>query len=228
MRNKTFVWIMPLIALFLFSTCKKDDDNERNLVKDFDGNMYDSVTIGTQTWMKENLKTTHYNDGSAIPNVTGDGIWGGLTTGAYCYYDNNAANGAAFGALYNWYTVNTGKLCPTGWHVPSDAEWTTLTDYLGGESVAGGKLKETGTEHWESPNTGATNESGFSALPGGFRGSNGAFFGIGYVSNWWSATEYYAANVWGRYLNYDEAQVLRGYGHGNMGDGFSVRCLKDY
>ena len=117
-----------------------------------------------------NLKTTKYNDGTSIPNVTNDTSWSNLTTGAYCWYNNDVSYKNPYGALYNWYAVNTGKLAPKGWHVPSDAEWTTLITYLGGESIAGGKLKEAGTTHWLSPNTEATNSTGFSALPGGRRG----------------------------------------------------------
>ena len=139
------------------------------LVTDIDGNVYQTVTIGTQVWMVENLKTTRYIDGTAIPLDTNSSTWGGLTTPGYCWYNDSAIYGNTYGALYNWYAVNTGKLAPAGWHVPTDSEWTVLTTYLGGETVAGGKLKDTGTTYWQSPNTGATNASGFLALPGGFR-----------------------------------------------------------
>jgi uncharacterized protein (TIGR02145 family) len=148
-------------------------------VTDGDGNVYNTVTIGTQIWMKGNLKTMKFNYGTSIPNVTDNTTWAGLTSAAYCWYNNDAATyKTTYGALYNWYAVdvasNDGKnVCPAGWHIPSDAEWTTLTDYLGGASVAGSKLKETGTTHWLSPNTGATNESGFTALPGGGHSRNG-------------------------------------------------------
>ena len=133
-------------------------------ITDIDGNTYKTVTIGTQTWMAENLKVTKYNDGIAIPNVTDNTAWRELTTGALCDYGNTPSNSETYGKLYNWHAVNTGKLCPTGWHVPSDAEWTELTDYLGGTSVAGDKLKETGSTHWSNLRTGATNETGFTAL----------------------------------------------------------------
>ena len=129
-------------------------------VNDVDGNTYNVVAIGTQVWMAENLKTTKYKNGTAIPLITDLTAWMSLTTPGYCWYD------ATYGALYNFYTLSTGSLCPTGWHIPSDAEWTTLTDYLGGETVAGGKLKETGTAHWTTPNSGATNAFGFKGLPG--------------------------------------------------------------
>ena len=194
-------------------------------ITDIDGNTYKTVTIGTQTWMAENLKVTKYNDGIAIPNVTNNTAWRELTTGALCDYDNTPSNSETYGKLYNWHAVNTGKLCPTGWHVPSDAEWTELTDYLGGTSVAGGKLKETGTTHWASPNAGATNETGFTALPGGLRYNNGSFYNIGNHGYWWSAAENYAVSAWYRYMYYNNSGVSRG--NDNKELGFSVRCVRD-
>ena len=194
-------------------------------VTDIDGNVYKTVKIGNQWWMAENLKVTKYKDGSAIPNVTKGTLWNGLTTGAYCNYDNKESNVATYGRLYNWYAINTGNLCPTGWHVPTDAEWTTLTDYLGGTSVAGGKLKETGTTHWNSPNTGATNETGFTALPGGSSANYGTFYLIGYFGNWWCATEYGTSYAWYRDVSYNGSSVYRNFS--GKQDGFSVRCLLD-
>jgi uncharacterized protein (TIGR02145 family) len=197
-------------------------------VTDIDNNVYNTVTIGTQVWMKENLKTTRYNDGTAILNVTDGAIWSTLSAGAYCWYDNNAVKyKAEYGALYNWYVVastNAKNVCPTGWHVPTDTEWTTLTTYLGGETVAGGKLKETGTTHWESPNTGATNASGFTALPGGNRLNDGSFDYVGQYGQWWSSTEYLANSAWTRDVGYyfktlDRAYYLKP-------SGYSVRCIK--
>ncbi|MBI5010148.1 MAG: fibrobacter succinogenes major paralogous domain-containing protein, partial [Bacteroidia bacterium] len=158
-RKPTFFFILYLTIISSFSSAQ---------VSDIDGNVYQTVTIGTQVWMKENLKTTKLNDGIALPNVIDNAAWAALTTTGYCWYNNDATTyKSTYGALYNWYAVNTGKLCPIGWHVPSDDEWTLLTTFRGGYSVAGGKLKETGTLHWTSPNTGATNETGFTALPGG-------------------------------------------------------------
>src|SRR5574344_1448460 len=194
-------------------------------ITDIDGNTYKTVTIGTQTWMAENLKVTKYNDGIAIPNVTDNTAWSELTTGALCDYDNPPSNSETYGKLYNWHAVNTGKLCPTGWHVPSDAEWTELTDYLGGTSVVDGKLKETGTTHWASLNTGATNETGFTALPGGGRDYRGTFGGIGYTGHWWSATEYGATNAWDRYIS-DYNSIVYRYRYAKE-VGFSVRCVRD-
>jgi len=195
-------------------------------VTDYDGNVYPTVTIGTQTWMAENLKTTKYNDGTAIPLVTNSTEWSNLTTPGYCWYNNDEASYKnTYGALYNWYTVNTEKLCPTGWHVPTDSEWVTLTDYLGGISVAGGKLKETGTTHWKNPNTGATNESGFTALPGGYRSNDGAFDDVGYYGSWWSSTEYSTTNAYSRRLYYNYAYFYRLYYNKKLG--YSVRCVRD-
>jgi uncharacterized protein (TIGR02145 family) len=183
--------------------------------------------------MKENLKTTKYSDGKTIPLVTDNKAWEALTTPAYCWLNNDeTANKNKYGALYNWYTVNTNKLCPRGWHVPTDAEWTKLTDYLGGENVAGGKLKETGTTHWESPNTGATNESGFTALPGGERNFAGAFDisgsnAIYFRSNgcWWSSTEQYDFNAYYRRLYNALNEVYSSLSAKQFG--YSVRCLRD-
>ena len=203
-------------------------------VADIDGNVYQTVTIGTQVWMVENLKTTKYNDGSNILNITDNVAWYNLTTPGYCWYNNDAANKYTYGALYNGYTVSTGKLCPVGWHVPSSAEWTTLMTYLGGLSVVGSKINEAGTIHWLSPNTEATNSSGFTALPGGSRGDyadgRGTFSGIGRIAYWWSSTALDATSLWnfnvGRSSYWD---VHDGGGLRNLPKqcGFSVRCLKD-
>ena len=195
-------------------------------VTDIDGNVYHYITIGTQTWMVENLKTRHYRNGVDIDSVADGTTWSGLTTGAYCNYNNDANNVATYGRLYNWYAVNNSNLiAPAGWHVASNAEWTTLTTYLGGESVAGGKLKEAGTAHWSSPNTGATNETGFTALPGGCRYYYGAFGDVGYNGSWWSSTESNVSDAWYRSMNYSYAYVDRnGF---NKRNGFSGRCVRD-
>ena len=155
--------------------------------------VYQTITIGTQVWMAENLKATHFRNGDAIPHVTDGATWQSLTTGAYCEYNNDINNVATYGRLYNWYAVNDYRnIAPVGWHVPIDAEWQTLVDYLGGWEVAGGKMKEAGTANWVSPNTGATNESGFSALPGGRRHviGSGYYENMGYSGYFWSSTEY--------------------------------------
>ena len=195
-------------------------------VTDIDGNEYNTLTIGTQVWMAENLKTTRYRDGNNIPNVPGYSPWAALTTGAYCNYNNDANNVAIYGRLYNWYAVyDSHNIAPTGWHVSTDAEWTILTTYLGGESGAGGKLKEIGTTHWSGPNTGAANIYGFSALPGGYRSGNGEYFDIGNYGLWWSSTEYLAANAWYRSIYYYGSYVSRTYVNKKIG--YSVRCVKD-
>ena len=201
-------------------------------VTDVDGNVYSTVTIGSQKWFAGNLKTTKYQDGSAVPFSTVSNPWGNLITAAYCWYNNDVSTYKnTYGALYNWYAVNTGKLCPAGWHIPSDVEWATLTDYLGGKSIAGGELKETGTTHWASPNTGATNKSGFSALPGGWRRvwpngnlDNWAYYdefkGIGSLGAWWSSNT-------GSYLRItSESTNTVGY-KDYSSVGASVRCIRN-
>ena len=191
---------------------------------DIDGNSYPLVKIGNQFWFQENLKTSKYNDGTLITEVTDNTEWSNLTTGAWCNYNNNISYDSIYGKLYNWYAVETGKLCPLGFHVPTDEEWTLLTDYLGGESVAGGKLKEVGTVHWNSPNEGATDEVGFTALPGGCSDS-GSFGTVRYAGYWWSATPSFSNLSWARGLYNDSANVNRG--NSNKINGFSVRCLWD-
>jgi uncharacterized protein (TIGR02145 family) len=195
---------------------------------DNDDNVYKTIVIGDQCWLAENLRVTHYCNGDAIPNVTDKITWTGLTTGAYCEYNNDIKNVATYGRLYNWYAVNDGRnIAPAGWHVASDAEWATLIDYLGGEAVAGGKMKETGTTHWKSPNTGATNESGFIALPGGYRywGGDYDYDYVTYHAFFWSATEEVDGLAYGRLLLYILAEVR----HTVLpkASGFSVRCVKD-
>ena len=149
------------------------------MISDIDGNEYETVKIGSQWWMAENLKTTRCNDGTLIPLVSNDSSWQNLLTPGYCWYNNDSiAYADPYGALYNYYSVadtNSSNICPIDWHVPSSAEWTTLTGFLGGTFVAGGKMKETGTAHWANPNTGATNESGFTGLPGGIRVTTGSY-----------------------------------------------------
>jgi uncharacterized protein (TIGR02145 family) len=198
------------------------------------------VSIGTQIWTTKNLDITTYRDGTQIPQVTDPTAWSKLTTGAWCYYNNNSVNGITYGKLYNWYAVagihdndpNTPNkiLAPTGWHVPSDAEWTTLTTYLGGKSVAGGKMKSTGnltsgTGLWSGGNTDATNSSGFTALPGGWCNISGTFTSISNDGRWWSSSDYNPADTWGRDLSQGTATVSS-YNY-NKTYGFSVRCLKD-
>jgi len=195
-------------------------------ITDIDGNVYRNILIGRQTWMAENLRTVHFNDGTSIPLVRNDVSWAGLTTPGFCYYKNDEeAFKPTYGALYNWYAVNTGKLCPAGWHVPDDKEWSQLTDFLGGESIAGGKLKEAGSTYWVEPNSGANNESGFSSYPGGFRFSDGKFFDFGFSSYFWVSGEYSETRAFFRFLYYDDTNVYRF--DNEKKNGFSVRCIKD-
>ncbi|MBN1185060.1 MAG: fibrobacter succinogenes major paralogous domain-containing protein [Bacteroidales bacterium] len=194
--------------------------------KDADGNEYRVIKIGSQYWFNENLKTTKYNNGKPISKVTGGGTWGNTTTPAYCWYDNDSATYAGtYGALYNWYMINTDSLCPSGWHVPTNDEWAVLINFLGGESVAGGKLKETGLDHWWSPNTGATDEWNFTALPAGYRAMNGVFMPPGQYGYWWTATQYNSTDAWYRATAYNNSTVINI--HPSKKNGFSVRCIKD-
>jgi uncharacterized protein (TIGR02145 family) len=198
-------------------------------VTDMDGNVYPTVKIGDQWWMAENLNAKYYRNGEGIPNVTSYSEWSNLSTGAYCNYDSNAVNASTYGCLYNWYAVKDSRnIAPLGWHVPTDEEWTTLATYLGGVSIAGGKLKETGTAHWIEPNTGATNESGFCALPGGYRFNLGDFFDLGYKAFFWSSTDRGSTLdlVWYRSLFYDSPGAVQN--DTNKSYGFSIRLVRDY
>ena len=196
-------------------------------VTDIDGNIYHTITIGTQVWMVENLKTTKYRDGTSIPNVSNNTAWSNLTTGAYSDYNNTQSISATYGRLYNWYAATDAhNIAPAGWHIPSDAEWTTLTTYLGGEYVAGGKLKETDTTHWESPNYGATNESGFTALPGGVRYNSGGFNWLYEHGYWWTSTEINSSLAWFWRLDYSGSNDER-MNFYNKNAGLSVRCIMD-
>ncbi|MDD2890243.1 MAG: FISUMP domain-containing protein [bacterium] len=189
---------------------------------DADGNHYAVVQIGTQVWMVENLKATKYRDGSSIPNVAANSSWAKLTTGAYCNSNNDTVMDDTYGYLYNWYVVGDSRnICPVGWHIPADSEWTILTNYLG---AAGGKMKEVGITCWLTPNAGATNESGFSALPSGCRDTGGSFSSIGTGAHWWSSSMEYNA-AWGRSLSYSNTTVLR-FTCGKI-CGFGICCVKD-
>ena len=195
-------------------------------VSDIDGNIYDNVRIGKQTWMAQNLKTKKYNDGKEILQVSDESKWADLSSPAMCWYKNEEESfDPTYGALYNWYVVSTGKLCPEGWHVPSDEEWTELSTFLGGEEIAGGKLKESGITYWVEPNTGATNEDGFTAFPGGFRYYDGKFFDFGFSCYFWTSTEYSGARAYFRFLYYNEIILYRF--NNNKRNGFSIRCIKD-
>lgn len=225
------------------------EEAQTETITDIDGNTYRTIKIGNQWWMAENLKVTRYCNGDiikignqwwkadnlkvthylsddTIPNVTDPSIWANLTIGAYCNYNNDDSNADIYGSLYNWNMVNDCRsIAPVGWHVPTNEEWQILVDYCGGDNIAGGKLKETGTIHWENPNTNATNKSCFSALPGGYRDKNGNFCNMSKNAYFWSSTEHDSSFALYRQLKYDDSKVFRFY-H-NKQYGFSVRCVKD-
>lgn len=202
---------------------------------DIDGNTYSTVQIGTQIWMKENLRTTKYKNGSTIPLVSDNTTWSNLTTPAFCWFKNDAPTyGGTYGALYNWYAVSTGILCPDGWHVPSDAEWHQMVLSLDPNAVlllaesqnAGGKMKEAGYAHWLNPNAGATNESNFTGLPGAYRDEAGGFYQtVGHYGFWWTSTESSSTNAWDRGLRYETSEIRRDQGIKKVGE--SIRCVKN-
>jgi uncharacterized protein (TIGR02145 family) len=213
-------------AIFVLCLCRLNSQT----VTDMDGNVYQTVTIGTQVWMAENLKTTRFRDGSNIPQVIDSSAWNGARLPGYCWYLNTSLYKDIFGALYNWFAVHSGKLAPTGWHVATDAEWTTLTEFLGGSPSAGGKLKavgtiEVGTSYWFTPNTNATNTTGFSALGGGARELDGQFNYMFSYGFWWTANAGNDGFAYYRQLSYNYPGIDRG--SLNVQDGLSVRCVKD-
>ena len=243
MKKKSEILFHVFITCVLFSmlanSCKKDDLS----VKDGDGNAYNTVTIGTQIWLGENLKTTKYNDKTEIPLVTDDTEWEGLTTPGYCWYNNNSSYKNTYGALYNWYVVNTGKLCPSGWHVPSNTEWTALEDYLIANgfnydgSATGNKIAKSlaSASGWQiSMETGAPgntdfpdyrNKSGFKAVPGGYRYEDGSFRLLGIACEGWTSSSYNTDRGWQYDIDKDySGEIL---GHCEKMDGLTVRCLKD-
>jgi uncharacterized protein (TIGR02145 family) len=232
---------LTCLLFIVFLSCQKEDNPppELETITDVDGNIYNIITIGSQVWMAENLKTTKYIDGTEIPNVTNSNSWGGLSTGGYSNYNNDISNVEAYGRLYNWYAVNDSrKICPTGWHVSSDNEWKILEMYLGMSQAQadlsnsergineGGKLKEAGTLHWLSPNTGANNSSGFTALPGMYRNEIGVFAtpanGGGF---WWTSSMNNSTSSFYHAVQYNVSTVWRFYHP--LTSGFSVRCIKD-
>ena len=216
--------IKLLLALILFYI--RLTSITAQAVTDTDGNRYPVITIGKQIWMAENLKTTRFNDGEAIPLVTNDNAWKIIETPAYCWLNNDIANKEVFGALYNWYTVNTKKICPIGWHVPSKTEWAYMIIFLGDENIAGAKLKEVGIGHWKNSILISTDEFGFTALPGGLRLMEGNFpVFAGSYAVWWSVTEFSKIAAWNRGLFFSSSKVFGG--NDNKKNGFSVRCIKD-
>jgi uncharacterized protein (TIGR02145 family) len=219
MGNRTALNILVMIFFStLVLTCEKDKDS--GLPRDIDGNVYDTIVIGTQTWFKENLKTTKFKDGTSITLVTGNVNWLSYSAGAYCWYDNNPDYRNDYGALYNRKAVSYESLCPDGWHIPTNEEWSILFEYLGGSNYAGGKLKETGTLHWIRESQGTTNESGFTGLPGGFRDSHGIFQDLKESAYWWISG---SDNI--ILLTSYNSYIATGFIYGNLG--ISIRCIKD-
>ena len=220
--------VISVLFILLATSCKKDEGDKPETVTDIDGNVYNTVTIGSQVWMKENLKTTKYSNGDLIGTTDPqDKEITGETMPKYQWsYGGSVGNVATYGRLYTWYAATDNRnICPTGWHVPNDNEWTTLGDYLGGKDIAGGKLKESETLHWKTPNTEASNLSGFTALPGGFRGGEGLYYDLGEWGNWWSSTASDEIQAWLRWLYFDDGILGRGF-YGKQ-HGMSVRCIKD-
>jgi uncharacterized protein (TIGR02145 family) len=222
-------------------TCGAPNVHNLNLtygnMTDQEGNVYKTIVIGTQEWMAENLNTSIYRNGDTILTNLDISTWQSTNNGSWAYYNNNSSFACPYGKLYNWYAcVDDRQLCPVGWHVPTDAEWAVLTDFLGGEAFAGGKMKTAGTLEeatgfWYLPNTGATNSIGLSSIPGGWRDSNGEeinvgdFGGIGFSGNWWSSSQSDAFRAWVFWLNAASEHVI--VGNYPKSDGYSVRCLMD-
>lgn len=233
-------FLIIISGLILILSCCKKDDSTINTVTDVDGNVYKTLTLGTQTWMLENLKTTKYNDGTPIPNVTESLEWGNLNTGAYCNYNNLVSNATTYGRLYNWYAVNTEKLAPKGWHVPNDGEWDALVEYLtnlgydyNGAGIGKSMASVTGWDQAMFVSTGdepsTNNKSGFTALPAGYRYHEGSFNSLGQFAYWWSSTKRFSSFA-------NSNRSLAGIGHYffqyhylylEENHGFSVRCIKD-
>jgi len=224
---------LPLCCLLI--SCEKEEQGIHTILNpwvtygsltDIDGNTYKTIQIGTKTWMVRNLKTTRYNDGSPIQVVTDPRSWSNLAGPACCWQDNSPIYKVTYGVLYNWYAVNTKKLCPVGWHISTDSDWNELVNYLGGENLAGGKLKESGFSHWYSPNNGATDETHFRALPGGYKSSTDSlYYGLHDSGYWWTTTVNDDMAL-GRVMTTSNNHVQKGFYP--VKSGFSVRCIWNY
>lgn len=235
MKNRTKAWFYPIliisVLLVLENRCKKDDNNNGNppvtgTVTDIDGNTYRTIKIGTQVWMAENLKTTKYRDGDTIPQVKDGGAWSVDTTGAYCNWNNDINVVPEYGRLYNWYAcTNPHKLAPEGWHIPSVSEWGVLIVFLGGDSIAGGSMKDTDTTHWASLNIGATNSSGFTAIAASARASNGPFFGPNLFAAFWTSLSSNNYLAYKYYIINNSAYIYKEDEYKQQGH--NVRCIKD-
>lgn len=240
-----FIVFVVMTIIIGFNSCKEEKKDEPTptptTVTDADGNVYHTITIGTQTWMVENLKVTKYNDGTPIPNVTEAMAWFSQITGAWCNYNNNETNDSIYGKLYNWYAVNTGKLAPAGWHIPTDTEWITLKNYvIANFSTSGSVAKALAAKtDWQATTDNdevtedavgndltKNNSTGFTALPGGMRDSHGHFDCISKTSYWWSYTQYDTSPTFGRFMDYCIG-ALGNNENFNKVIGLSVRCVKD-
>lgn len=223
-KKNSYLLILVTFVLLLSNGCKKEGVPET--ITDVDGNVYHTLKIGTQVWLLENLKVSKYRNGDIIPNVTDNSAWSMLSTGALCDIDELPANSLTYGKLYNWYAVTDNrKIAPDGWHIPSEAEWATLIAFLGGESVAGGKLRETGTEHWLSPNSTATNSSGFTGLGTGYCKVNGDFDELNFNTYFWTTTEF-DINTSISY-GFDGFSTESFHSDYSKQNGFPVRCIMD-
>ncbi len=216
---------MKKTCILLAALCLLLIQNKAQTVKDADSNVYYTVAIGKQLWLKENLRATHYRDGNEIHKITDNKAWGATITGAYCNYNNDTSITKEYGYLYNYYAVKDGRgICPEGWHVPSEADWDALIEYIGDKSIVGGALKESDTIHWLDPNAGADNSTGFTAVPGGYRSDAGIFGGINKSNYMWSSTDFSGVSTWGRVLSYANNAINRS--NFSKSYGFTVRCVK--
>jgi uncharacterized protein (TIGR02145 family) len=234
-RNYYPILIFACIVLLIFG-CKKEETGNTNTdhtgetgtVNDYDGNTYNTIGIGTQIWMIQNLNVTHYRNGDPIPNITDNNGWNATTSGAYCNYNNDLGYSTTYGKLYNWLAVkDTRNIAPTGWHVPTDDEWETLINFVGDKTTAGSILKEMGNTHWISGNSDATNQYGFQGLPGGWRINMGNFFYLHERGFWWTKSNDYLpgnfAHAWGMHM---DSIAITGYAT-IQNFGLSVKCVKD-
>jgi len=230
----TFKSLLLGFLIIAFNSCEvtepvlnPDYTGQIGQVADVEGNVYKTIGIGSQIWMAENLKTTLFNDNSPIPIILKDSIWAHIRSPAYCWYNNDSTtNKKLYGALYNFYTIETGLLCPTGWHVPDVSEWNTLAAFLGGNEIAGGKLKDYYTPYWKGPNLCIANNFGFRALPGGGRRNiTGRFFGIRERGYWWTSRSDNYSQAFSRSMSHESTELDRFLT--NKKYGFSIRCIKD-
>lgn len=219
MNLKHLAVLVLLAGILLLQLGFKTKDTDRL-------NNIPTITIGNQVWMQNNLDVTTYRNGDPIPQVTDPGKWANLTSGAWCWYENNSALGVTYGKLYNWYAVNDPRgLAPAGFHVPSNDDWITLKYYLGGPDIAGGKMKETGTTHWRDPNEEASNSSGFTGLPAGYRNELGSFYNVGFYGYWWTSTTERMQTAYHDYISFNTGSAAGT--KINCKSGLSVRCIKD-